>query len=35
VFYSPHKQIEMINGELTHRHNMTIADVIRKNLKNL
>lgn len=32
VFYSPHKQIEMINGELTDRHNLTIADVIRRNL---
>ena len=34
VFYSPHKQIEMINGELTQRHDMKIADVIMKNLKN-
>jgi hypothetical protein len=33
VFYSPHKQIEMINGELAQRHKMTIADVIMKNLK--
>lgn len=32
VFYSPRKQIEMINGELEQRHNTTIADIIRGNL---
>lgn len=33
VFYSPRKQIEMINGELSHRHKMNIVDLIRRNLK--
>lgn len=33
VFYSPRKQIEMINGELGQRHNLTVLDVIRHNLK--
>ncbi len=29
VFYSPRKQIEMINAQLMERHNLTIADIIR------
>jgi hypothetical protein len=33
VFYSPRKQIEMMNGELRSRHNMTIDDIVRRNLK--
>ncbi|MBA4420911.1 MAG: hypothetical protein C0391_07165 [Anaerolinea sp.] len=32
VFYSPRKQIQMMNGELTRRHGVTITDIIRKNL---
>jgi hypothetical protein len=32
VFYSPRKQIEMINGELGHRHGMSIADIVRRNI---
>lgn len=32
VFYSPRKQIQMINSQLKTRHNMTIADVVRRNL---
>lgn len=33
VFYSPRKQIEMINSELQRRHRMTIADILRRNLQ--
>jgi hypothetical protein len=29
AFYSPRKQIQMMNGELQSRHNLTIADIIR------
>lgn len=32
VFFSPRKQIEMINAELLNRHQLTIADVVRRNL---
>lgn len=32
VFYSPRRQIEMMNGELTSRHQMTIADIVRRNI---
>jgi hypothetical protein len=32
VFYSPRKQIQMINGQLESRHHLTIADVVRRNL---
>ena len=32
VFYSPRKQIEMINGELGERHGLTIVDLIRRQL---
>lgn len=31
VFYSPRKQIEMINSQLRLRHNLTIADVVKRN----
>jgi hypothetical protein len=31
-FYSPRKQIQMMNGELKNRHNLTIADIIRRHL---
>jgi hypothetical protein len=31
VFYSPRKQVEMINGELRSRHNLTIADIVQRN----
>jgi len=33
VFYSPRKQIEMMNGELRSRHGLTIADIVRRNLQ--
>lgn len=32
VFYSPRKQIQMMNGELTARHGLSITDIIRRNL---
>jgi len=32
VFYSPRKQIEMMNGQLEMRHNLTIADIVRRRL---
>lgn len=32
VFYSPRKQIEMINQQLSERHNLTLADILRRNL---
>lgn len=32
AFYSPRKQIQMMNGELGNRHGLTIADLIRRNL---
>jgi hypothetical protein len=32
VFYSPRKQIQMMNGELEARHNLHIADIVRRNL---
>lgn len=32
VFFSPRKQIEMINGELETRHQMTIDQVLRRNI---
>jgi hypothetical protein len=31
VFYSPRKQVEMINGELLSRHNLTIAEIVLRN----
>lgn len=33
VFFSPRKQIEMINGELGSRHGMNIAEVLRRNIR--
>ncbi len=33
VFYSPRKQIQMINDQLSHRHDMTIADIVRRNIE--
>ena len=35
VFFSPRKQLQMINGELGSRHNLTIADILRRNLERL
>jgi hypothetical protein len=32
VFYSPRKQIQMMNSELKTRHNLTIADIILRHL---
>ncbi len=32
VFYSPRKQIQMMNSQLKERHNLTIADIVRRNL---
>ncbi len=33
AFYSPRKQIEMINEQLQSRHNLTIAEMVRRNMK--
>lgn len=33
VFYSPRKQIQMINNQLQTRHNLTITDIIRRNIR--
>jgi hypothetical protein len=33
VFYSPRKQIEMMNSQLNSRHNLTIADIVRRNIR--
>jgi hypothetical protein len=32
VFYSPRKQIQMMNSQLTARHGLTIADIVKRNL---
>jgi len=32
VFFSPRKQMEMINGQLGERHQMNIAEIVRRNL---
>lgn len=32
VFYSPRKQIQMMNSQLVSRHNLTIADILTRNL---
>ncbi len=32
VFFSPRKQINMINSQLESRHRLTIADIVRRNL---
>ena len=31
VFYSPRKQIQMMNDQLQQRHNLTIAEIVRRN----
>ncbi len=31
AFYSPRKQIQMMNSQLTSRHNLTIADIVSRN----
>jgi hypothetical protein len=33
VFYSPRKQIQMMNSQLQARHGLTIADIVTRNLK--
>jgi hypothetical protein len=33
VFYSPRKQIQMMNSQLQLRHNLTIADIVRRHLQ--
>ncbi|PKN90586.1 MAG: hypothetical protein CVU45_02160 [Chloroflexi bacterium HGW-Chloroflexi-7] len=33
VFYSPRKQIQMMNSQLQSRHNMTIAEIVLRNIK--
>lgn len=33
AFYSPRKQIEMINEQLSNRHNLTIAEMVRRNMR--
>lgn len=33
VFYSPRKQIQMINEELHRRHGLTLAEILRRNLQ--
>jgi hypothetical protein len=35
VFYSPRKQLQMINNQLLTRHQLTIRDIIRRNLPDL
>lgn len=32
VFFSPNKQVQMINNQLQERHNLSIVDIIRRNL---
>ncbi len=32
AFYSPRKQIQMMNSQLQLRHNLTIADIVKRNL---
>lgn len=32
AFYSPRKQIQMMNSQLISRHNLTIADIVKRNL---
>lgn len=32
VFYSPRKQIQMMNGQLEARHGLTISDIVRRNV---
>lgn len=33
AFYSPRKQIQMMNSQLVTRHNLTIADIVKRNLE--
>jgi hypothetical protein len=33
AFYSPRKQIQMMNNQLQSRHNLTIADIVRRNIQ--
>jgi hypothetical protein len=33
AFYSPRKQIQMMNSQLMARHNLTIADIVQRNLE--
>jgi hypothetical protein len=33
AFYSPRKQIQMMNSQLISRHNLTIADIVKRNLQ--
>lgn len=33
AFYSPRKQIQMMNSQLMSRHNLTIADIVQRNLE--
>lgn len=33
VFFSPRKQIQMMNSQLESRHNLNIAEIVRRNLK--
>ena len=35
VFYSPRKQIQMMNSQLEARHHLTIADIVRRNLRKI
>lgn len=35
AFYSPRKQIEMMNSQLQARHHLTIADIVRRNLRKM
>lgn len=32
VFYSPRKQIQMMNSQLQYRHNLTIGDIVKRNI---
>ena len=32
VFYSPRKQIQMMNSQLTSRHGLSIADIVKRNV---
>ena len=34
AFYSPRKQIQMMNSQLSQRHGLTIADIVERNQKN-
>jgi hypothetical protein len=35
AFYSPRKQIQMMNSQLMARHGLTIADIVRRNLRRI